>query len=164
MNISKPAPPKKKINKKEQIRRLQYECDMLADIIRTVREIHPPQYTHCCHEWDGLEICEYDPEFAACICFKDECPPIDKTAIGLYPKFNVSRTDGQSAPGKKHHKCKYFVLDLTHDKFAIPAIKAYEEACREEYTLLADDLKKWLRIKEHKGWESRADSHLTPIG
>lgn len=26
--------------------------------------------------------------------------------LGLYQKFNVSRTDGQSEPGKKHFGCK----------------------------------------------------------
>lgn len=65
----------------------------------------------------------------------------DKTR-GLYPegKFDVRRKDGSSLPGGKHEDCHYFVLDLTHDPFAIPAIRAYATACRAEYPLLARDL------------------------
>lgn len=59
---------------------------------------------------------------------------------GLYAKFHVSRNDGTSGPGEKHYGCEYFVLDLTHDPFAIPALAAYAEACRAEYPLLARDL------------------------
>ena len=59
---------------------------------------------------------------------------------GLYNKFAVVRTDGSSEPGGKHHKCNYFVLDLTHDKFAAVAIAEYARACRHEFPLLAVDL------------------------
>lgn len=59
---------------------------------------------------------------------------------GLYQKFIVKRTDGSDAIGGKHSDCEYFVLDMTHDKHAIPAIKAYAKSCAEEYPLLADDL------------------------
>jgi len=44
---------------------------------------------------------------------------------GLYDKFTVRRTDGQSARGGKHHDCQYFVLDLTHDKHAWPALAGW---------------------------------------
>lgn len=63
----------------------------------------------------------------------------DKTT-GLYKKFYVARTDGSSSPGGKHEHCEYFVLDLVHDKYAVPALKAYAEACRDEYPELAGDL------------------------
>lgn len=59
---------------------------------------------------------------------------------GLYGKFHVQRTDGQSAPGEKHDSCDYFVLDITHDPFALPALKAYADACRAEFPALATDL------------------------
>ena len=59
---------------------------------------------------------------------------------GLYGKFSVGRTDGTDAPGKKHDGCEYFVLDLTHDDYAIPALIAYAKACRKEYPALAADL------------------------
>jgi len=62
------------------------------------------------------------------------------TKKGLYNKFIVRRTDGKSSPGEKHCGCYYFVLDLTHDKFAFAAIKAYAEACFEEYPELSVDL------------------------
>lgn len=60
---------------------------------------------------------------------------------GLYNKFIVKRTDGKSSPGEKHENCEYFVLDITHDKFAIPALKAYAEACADELPELATDLR-----------------------
>ena len=59
---------------------------------------------------------------------------------GLYNKFSVTRTDGRDAPGEKHEGCEYFVLDLTHDKYAIPALKAYAKACSAEFPQLAADL------------------------
>ncbi len=62
------------------------------------------------------------------------------TKRGLYNKFEVSRTDGASRPGKKHHGCEYFVLDLTHDKHAEAALRAYADSCAADYPLLAADL------------------------
>lgn len=59
---------------------------------------------------------------------------------GLYRKFDVYRTDATDLPGGKHHGCEYFVLDVNHDKYAKAALKAYAEACREEYPLLAADI------------------------
>lgn len=56
---------------------------------------------------------------------------------GLYNKFTVIRNDGSSEPGMKHHNCDYFVLDITHDKFAIKALFAYANDCKDEYPLLA---------------------------
>ena len=63
---------------------------------------------------------------------------------GLLPKFLVRRMDGSHGHLRKHDGCHYFVLDLTrgHDKFALPALRAYVEACRAEYPLLADDLER----------------------
>lgn len=66
--------------------------------------------------------------------------PIDQCQQGLFKKFNVSRTDGLDAPGEKHHGAEYFVLDVTDDPFAIPALAAYASACRNDYPLLAADL------------------------
>ena len=68
----------------------------------------------------------------------------DKTR-GLYSKFNVERIDGTSKAGEKHTSCEYFVLDLTHDKHALAAIKAYSESCHKEYPLLARDLERLFR-------------------
>jgi len=60
---------------------------------------------------------------------------------GLYHKFIVRRVDGRDNKGEKHFGCKYFVLDLTHDKYAIPAILAYAKVCQKEFPLLSRDLK-----------------------
>jgi hypothetical protein len=60
---------------------------------------------------------------------------------GLYEKFRVERTDGKSAPGEKHDGCHYFVLDLDHDEFAGAALKAYAEACKDQYPALSVELR-----------------------
>ena len=59
---------------------------------------------------------------------------------GLHGKFYVQRVDGKDQPGCKHAGCKYFVLDLTHDPHAIPAIRAYIDSCRSARPMLANDL------------------------
>ena len=77
---------------------------------------------------------------------------------GLYEKFSVVRTDGESGHGKKHDGCRYFVLDIDHDKHAEAALIAYAKSCQDEYPELSVDL---LRVFA----EARADrgplfSHL----
>jgi hypothetical protein len=59
---------------------------------------------------------------------------------GVYSKFVVTRADGSSGVGGKHENCSYFVLDLDHDEFAVPALKAYAKACKKKYPALARDL------------------------
>lgn len=59
---------------------------------------------------------------------------------GLYGKFFIARVDGRDKPGEKHAGCDYFVLDLTHDKHALPAIRAYARDCKAERPQLSADL------------------------
>ncbi len=59
---------------------------------------------------------------------------------GLYDKFRVSRVDGSDAPGGKHHGCRYFVLDVDHDRYAATALRSYAQACKSQYPSLAYDL------------------------
>jgi len=66
---------------------------------------------------------------------------MDKRQQGILRKYKISRTDGTSQPGGKHEKCFYFVLDLDHDPFSIPALEAYINACESEYPLLASELR-----------------------
>lgn len=68
-------------------------------------------------------------------------PKTDK-ARGLYRKYTVERADGSSKPGRKHAECEYFVIDLTHDKYASAAMYAYADACELEYPTLAKDLRR----------------------
>jgi len=65
---------------------------------------------------------------------------------GMYDKFLTPvRTDGKSAPGKKHHGCRYFLLDLDHDPLAREPLRVYAEKAREAgYGLLADDIENGL--------------------
>lgn len=59
---------------------------------------------------------------------------------GLYEKYEVRRVDGSSEPGGKHWRCRYYVLDVDHDQFAIDALLAYAMACEEKFPRLAEDL------------------------
>lgn len=59
---------------------------------------------------------------------------------GLYNKYEVQRRDGSDYPGGKHHGCSYFVLDLTHDPYALETIVYYARACKETHPLLYNDL------------------------
>ncbi len=68
----------------------------------------------------------------------DESKP--RQEQGLYRKYDVRRTDGQDAPGCKHHCCDLFVLDVTHDPFAGAALEAYAKACKATHPELANDL------------------------
>lgn len=62
-------------------------------------------------------------------------------SMGIFHKFNVTRVDGTDAPGGKHDGCDYFVLDVTHDPLAIPALQAYAVAAYDAgYETLAVDL------------------------
>ena len=70
---------------------------------------------------------------------------------GLYEKFRVLRVDGRSAIGERHENCEYFVLDLTHDSHALPAIRAYARSCAAEYPLLAEDLLSVIKQRETDG-------------
>lgn len=70
---------------------------------------------------------------------------------GLYGKFAVQRMDGSDQPGGKHHGCEYFVLDLSHDPHAEPALRAYAFSCRHEYPLLSDDLREKAQSMRESG-------------
>lgn len=70
----------------------------------------------------------------------------EKATTGLMNrKFIVHRTDGRDAPGQPHEGCRYYVLDLDHDRFALEAIEAYALACREHYHMLSFDLQQIAR-------------------
>jgi len=67
---------------------------------------------------------------------------------GLYRKFHVARTDGTDAPGAKHDGCVCFVLDVTHDPHALPALRAYAESCRLDHPVLAAELERALESSD----------------
>ena len=79
----------------------------------------------------------------------------DLRSTGLYAKFHVRRADLQHLPGRKHDRCDYFVLDLTHDPFAMAAIEAYANACEREYPVLSADLKVKVNLAKSYPAESR---------
>lgn len=55
---------------------------------------------------------------------------------GLYAKYFVQRMDAS----ERHPDCQYFVLDVTHDPHALPALMAYALSASEEHPALAADL------------------------
>lgn len=67
-------------------------------------------------------------------------PDGDDHERGLYGKYRVERT---SDPKGKHDDCRYFVLDPQHDPNAVTALRAYADACADEYPALAADLRAW---------------------
>ena len=74
----------------------------------------------------------------------DRDPDLPAEQQGLFRKFVVHRTDGSSTPGGKHCGCRYFVLDVDHDKHAVAALTAYAADCEKTHPELAKDLReKW---------------------
>ena len=65
----------------------------------------------------------------------------DNKTRGIYNKFYVKRVDDTDCPGGKHDGCDYFVLDATHDVYAMAAILAYADACEADYPKLAADIR-----------------------
>jgi len=61
---------------------------------------------------------------------------------GLYDKYIVQRTDGATGEGRKHERCRHFVLDVDHDPLAAPCLNLYADLCEVFYPLLARDLRK----------------------
>lgn len=59
----------------------------------------------------------------------------------IYKKYHVERTDGESGPNGKHQFCKYFVLDMNCDPYAVTALRAYADACQETHPTLAADIR-----------------------
>lgn len=59
---------------------------------------------------------------------------------GLLRKYAVSRVDGADAPGKKHHGCFLFVLDVDHDPDAVHALAVYAERVKRTRPVLYVDL------------------------
>ncbi|OGP87154.1 MAG: hypothetical protein A2031_08080 [Deltaproteobacteria bacterium RBG_19FT_COMBO_43_11] len=64
---------------------------------------------------------------------------------GIYKKYSVKRLGDKEG---KHKKCFYFVIDIKHDKFAVPALRAYAKACSLEYPSLAKDLRSIIETME----------------
>lgn len=83
----------------------------------------------------------------------------DKRTTGLYGKFIVRRRDKTDGPGGKHEGCFYFVLDLTHDPYALPAVRAYADACAAAYPKLAEDLRQAATDQERRQRVGRAVRH-----
>lgn len=87
-------------------------------------------------------------------------PRLSNTKRGFYQKYQIRRVDGSTKEGQKHEKCHFFTLDIEHDKFAIPAINAYADACEGTHPQLAKDLRQLL--VEHVSASGDASAITTP--
>ncbi len=76
---------------------------------------------------------------------------MDDEERGIYNKFHVKRRED---PKNKHGRCFYFVLDLDHDKYAIPALIAYANACKTTHRRLSMELMDMIHRMEDKVWET----------
>lgn len=64
------------------------------------------------------------------------------TAQGLFRKWLVQRVDGKDQDVlDKHYNCQCFVLDVTHDPAAKPALEAYAFAIEATHPALARDIR-----------------------
>lgn len=72
--------------------------------------------------------------------FPERDPSKPAEQQGLFRKFEVRRVDGSDQPGGKHYGCRYYVLDLDHDKHAPAAMRAYAAACKDTHPDLAADI------------------------
>jgi len=123
------------------------------------KEVPPPR-----HAWGDVVTCSAcgrawlkPPPPAEHISLTVEVLPPPDHARGLYEKFRVERRDGSSGPGGKHERCEYYVLDLVHDKHALPALIAYAACCEEEFPKLAEDLRQKV-AKIHAEREARKEA------
>lgn len=65
---------------------------------------------------------------------------------GLYAKYSVHRRFDKEG---KHKACTFYVLDLKHDPYSWPALRAYAIACDKKFPKLAADIRELLR--KHAG-------------
>jgi hypothetical protein len=72
--------------------------------------------------------------------FPERDPSKPAEQQGIFRKFIVERVDGSDKPGGKHDGCRYFVLDLDHDKHAPAAMRAYATDCAETHQALSADI------------------------
>lgn len=84
----------------------------------------------------------------------EQFPAKDETKTNqeqwLYGKVIIRRADVSHEQIEKHYKCDYFVLDVTHDPYAFPALSAYSDACEKTHPNLASDLRKRYGLSAHK--------------
>jgi hypothetical protein len=65
----------------------------------------------------------------------------DDSKRGLYRKYHVIRLYDSTSQPDKHRDCEFYVLDMTHDPHAVPALFAYAESCQATNPKLASDLR-----------------------
>jgi len=82
------------------------EPDLFKNLIDKLRVIHPSTHKHQCHDWDGLEIDEYDPEFSACTC------DFSHLTTGLKPGDECI---GLTPSGRKYSNIFYYTSGVTRN-------------------------------------------------
>jgi hypothetical protein len=79
------------------------------------------------------------PGVVALTLVRREVVPGDPRAL-----FAKKIRDVPAIPPPKHERCRYFVLDLDHDRHALAALWGYVSSCEAEYPALAADLRRLL--------------------
>ncbi len=70
---------------------------------------------------------------------------------GLYPKYQVHRTDGRDEDGGDRANARYFVLDYVNDPAAREALRTYSSfALAQGFEQLYDDLQDALERVERE--------------
>jgi hypothetical protein len=59
---------------------------------------------------------------------------------GMYEKYFVRRADGLDTPGCRHYRCRYLVLDLSHDETACDVALEYAARIQNTQPQFAADL------------------------
>lgn len=59
----------------------------------------------------------------------------------LQQKYYVERIDERDRADGDRSDSKYFVLDYVHDRYSIPALEAYAQACYRDYPNLSEEIR-----------------------
>lgn len=96
----------------------------------------------------AIELHPNQPKALACGCREAGCPhtPMARTRTRI------------AHPPPKHGACHYYVLDLDHDRFAGPALRAYADACALDFPELAKDIRLMLPLAIEESSAPRSPS------
>lgn len=79
---------------------------------------------------------------------------------GIYRKYQVTRLND---PNGKHDICEFFVLDLRHDRHAVPALRTYAKSCSKKFPQLAKDIRRTLYVLHERKLGRGGDFLITPL-
>lgn len=105
----------------------QKECDLIQQVAATLGS-----HNHSNLSLELLKLLVDNPKPE----LKPSDPAVPREAQGLVHKYHITRVD----QSEQHPDCEYFVMDLTHDPYSVPAMVIYALAAGVEYPQLKDDI------------------------